>query len=289
MVAFISGLLVAAALAAHEFRVDAPAAVYGYVNKVVLEPDDASPKRMQVWGTFSVAAREPGAYHAPEGGYVYFELTTGFRGPVEEATELKRLADSGMTGSRVVAFGVREGSVRVRTPFVPPFVPDRYYSGNGVTIMSALDHSPAVDMLGQLPKPRSRMNYALVDKVVMEPETGQAERIQIWGTFKVGRGPGVVPYGDYAKPERGYLYFTLPPTDRPAEDVRAEWKDWASIAGTHRVVAFFIRIARGQDVRLRRPDEPPAAPDAYTPVSKAAFVVRPDTQYEPVRSLLAFR
>jgi|KBSMisStandDraft_5_1062788.scaffolds.fasta_scaffold13364_5 hypothetical protein len=45
--------------------------------------------------------------------------------------------------------------------------------------------------------------YALVDRVVLEPNEDAPKRIQIWGTFAVEK----LPYSStYSDPEKGYLY-----------------------------------------------------------------------------------
>src|SRR5205807_764109 len=48
--------------------------------------------------------------------------------------------------------------------------------------------------------------YAVVDKVMLSPSTGPAERIQIWGVFALAQGRGG---DDYSPPMRGYMSFTL--------------------------------------------------------------------------------
>ena len=85
--------------------------------------------------------------------------------------------------------------------------------------------------------------YALVDKVVLEPNEDKPERIQIWGTFCFAEGRGET----YAQPKRGYLYYKLNP-DKP--DVsRKEWSDLKSVAGTSQVIAFASRHKEKGDIR----------------------------------------
>src|SRR6516162_7268838 len=81
--------------------------------------------------------------------------------------------------------------------------------------------------------------YALVDKVVLEPNDSAPERIQIWGTFMLAdgnRGDALLP------PQRGYMYFTLPPigpgTASQQSATKAEWNDLKKIAGTGQPVGF---------------------------------------------------
>src|SRR5665811_2029638 len=74
-------VIMAAALAAGIAHGAEPAGVYGYVQKVVLESANGQPQRMQIWGTFCVAAPAPSdAYQEPESGYLYVEMPAEPRG-----------------------------------------------------------------------------------------------------------------------------------------------------------------------------------------------------------------
>jgi hypothetical protein len=82
--------------------------------------------------------------------------------------------------------------------------------------------------------------YAVVSKVVFEPNDKSPERIQIWGAFTLadgGNGSG----GRTLTPRRGYLYFVLPSAAENA-NLRAtalkEWADFKAIAGANQAVAF---------------------------------------------------
>jgi hypothetical protein len=251
-------------------RAEDTVGVYGYARRVVLEPNAENPQRMQVWGTFSVAVPEPGAnYQAPERGYLYFALPSDVRTTLNEWANLKRLADTGgpwinAVGQSIyygiVAFGTRGTSARVRTSDEKPDHPDTYGPGNGVVQVSYGADSTAVKMLGRLPKPSSRANYAVVDRVVLEPNAAQPDRIQIWGVFAIG-GPDDY---SYAAPQRGYLYFVLSPGRQEIATERDQWNDWGAVAGTRQVVGFFTFYHRNVNVRVRPLDERPDAPDPYT-------------------------
>ena len=52
--------------------------------------------------------------------------------------------------------------------------------------------------------------YGIVEKVIFEPNERSPERIQIWGAFAFVDG-GVGQTATISRPQRGYLYFTLPP------------------------------------------------------------------------------
>lgn len=95
--------------------------------------------------------------------------------------------------------------------------------------------------------------YALLDKVVLEPNDQAPERVRLWGVFyQTSRS---VP--DQARAARGYLYFAAVPGK---EDVcRREWADLKRLAGGGDVAAFgFIKAAF--PVRKPRPKAEPDAP-----------------------------
>lgn len=98
--------------------------------------------------------------------------------------------------------------------------------------------------------------YAIVDRVILEPEGADPQRIQIWGTFalwdeKAGLG--------YQAPERGYLYYTC--SNEQRRICRNEWADLKSIAGTGDMIGFGSRsLAAG---RVRSTSERPSAPETY--------------------------
>jgi hypothetical protein len=109
--------------------------------------------------------------------------------------------------------------------------------------------------------------YAIVDKVVMEPDEKAPERIQVWGVFSTWN----VTTSSYSQPARGYMYFALPGPEvtqwraggtRPSAPIaRIEWADLKRVAGSTSGVAFGERgYWQG---RLRKAGEPPASPDAY--------------------------
>ena len=97
--------------------------------------------------------------------------------------------------------------------------------------------------------------YALVDKVVLEPNEQKPERVQIWGAFcfAEGRGDG------YSEPKRGYLYYKLNPENDNVS--RKEWADLKMVAGTQQIVAFANRHKDKGDIR--KGDDQPKAADVY--------------------------
>jgi hypothetical protein len=75
--------------------------------------------------------------------------------------------------------------------------------------------------------------YGIVDKVVFEPNEHSPQRIQIWGLFVV---PVQMSSGEYKAPQRGVLYFELPPGRERA--VRKEWIELSRMAGTGQAIGF---------------------------------------------------
>ena len=107
--------------------------------------------------------------------------------------------------------------------------------------------------------------FAEVAKVVMEPNEISPQKIQIWGTFIV---PVSQSSGNYQDPQRGYLYFSIPPSKEGV--VRNEWADIKSVAGKNQSIGFGeYWVARGRgdhyslEVRVRKESEQPRAPDPY--------------------------
>ena len=106
--------------------------------------------------------------------------------------------------------------------------------------------------------------YGIVERVVFEPNAAAPERAQIWGAFAMieRTTDGFTNYV-YRKPTAGYLYFTLPDVPANVDNVRKEWKDLATVAGTKQAVAFGY-WDRGQELaRVREASGKPADPDVY--------------------------
>src|SRR6266496_2813284 len=115
--------------------------------------------------------------------------------------------------------------------------------------------------------------YALVDKVVLEPNETNPERIQVWGAFAIAEGSGY----SYKNAERGYLYYKLNP-EKPGA-CHNEWTDLKTVAGTGQIVAFGSRYG-GKGV-LRKKDAKPENPDVY-PVAMGLTKVKEGKDYEPL-------
>ena len=122
--------------------------------------------------------------------------------------------------------------------------------------------------------------YAKVDKVILEPSTGEPATIQVWGVFSVAQTGNP---NDYQPAARGYLYYRLPSR---ADLARREWADLQGVAGTGDIVAFG---SRWEGVpRVRQLNDKPANPDPYT-LNTGLMKVRGNNQYSPIRALLDFK
>ena len=119
--------------------------------------------------------------------------------------------------------------------------------------------------------------YALVDKVVLEPNDTAPERIQIHGAFAFAKGYGVT----YDTAKRGVLYYKLGAEKKEA--ALKEWADFKSLAGKKQVVGFGNRY--GEKGTIRKAGDKPANPDTY-PIGFGLTKSR-DKDYPPVKELLA--
>jgi hypothetical protein len=108
--------------------------------------------------------------------------------------------------------------------------------------------------------------YALVTKVVTEPSQGDAERVQVFGVFRLAdRKSG----DDYQPAAYGYLYYSLAPGK--AGDSRREWTDLKRVEGTGDVIAFASRYqALGT---VRKAADKPDKPDPY-PIASGLHRIR---------------
>jgi hypothetical protein len=113
----------------------------------------------------------------------------------------------------------------------------------------------AVAALFAIPLPESDPIgvYAIVDRVVVEPDTIAPERIQVWGTFVIQTHPA-----SYQR-SRGYLYYAPDPENRQA--TLAEWSDLRTLAGGRGIIGF--GYWRGPNGRVRAESDRVAEPDVY--------------------------
>ena len=122
--------------------------------------------------------------------------------------------------------------------------------------------------------------FALVDKVVLEPNATAPERIQIWGAFALADRKGS---DSYAAPKQGCLYYKLP-ADK-ADVAKKEWADLKSIAGQREVIGFGSRY--GEKGTIRKQTDKPEKPDEY-PLGWGLVKMKDrKAEYGPIKELLA--
>ena len=108
--------------------------------------------------------------------------------------------------------------------------------------------------------------FAIVEKVILEPDDKKPQRIQIWGTFKVQQEPGS---STYSKAEKGYLYFRIPSSGRtPPSALEAMtlplWGDLRKVAGTGEVVGFGGDVSGPPVGTVRKATEKPTSPEEFS-------------------------
>src|SRR2546426_894233 len=85
----VAGLLLAGlTLGASPSHASDPIGIYALVDKVVFEPSESNPERIQIWGAFAFAAGYDYAYDKPKRGFLYYKLN-----PAKKDTCLKEWAD----------------------------------------------------------------------------------------------------------------------------------------------------------------------------------------------------
>jgi hypothetical protein len=146
----IGGLVILSAAcigATATLRASDPVGVYAVIEKVVLEPSDTAPQRIQIWGAFSIAEKDsPDDYGAPQRGYLYYSCPAGQdRTCKSEWADLKSVAGKN-TG---IGFGGRyKETGRVRKADEKAASPDTYPIQMGVVRMTGFRTSlPVVDRL----------------------------------------------------------------------------------------------------------------------------------------------
>jgi len=122
-----------------------PVGVYAFVDKIVLEPSDGAPERIQVWGGFALAQGSSYDYTPATRGYMYFKLNPGKEEICRnEWNDLKSVAGTG----QIVTFGRRHAdNGTVRKTDSKPANPDVYPTGWGMTKTKKSDYGPVKQLL----------------------------------------------------------------------------------------------------------------------------------------------
>jgi hypothetical protein len=106
-------------------RAGGPPPVYLLIDKVVFEPTEEKPARIQIWGTFSL--REGDSYGPPQRGYLYYAAPGGAEEKCRtEWAVLKKMANNkqlisfGICGEPNVRAHLRKPSDKVASPIPYP-------------------------------------------------------------------------------------------------------------------------------------------------------------------------
>ena len=131
-----------------------PIGIYAIVDRVVLEPSEKAPGRIQVWGAFVLSGPTftGDSYDPPVRGYLYYALQSGQEETARiEWSDLKKLAGT----DQCVGLASRyQPKGRVRSGSEKPESPDPYpLSALGLTkLRSDTDYPPIRDLLS-MPAP----------------------------------------------------------------------------------------------------------------------------------------
>jgi hypothetical protein len=144
-------LLCAAALlagTAATARASDPTGIYAFVDRVVFEPSETAPERIQIWGGFALAKTENrDDYRNAERGFLYFKLRPGDEAVCQkEWADLKAVAGTG----QIVAFASRPEikAITLRKADAKVENPEVYPKGWGTAKIRQRDYAP----LNQLTK-----------------------------------------------------------------------------------------------------------------------------------------
>lgn len=116
--------------------------------------------------------------------------------------------------------------------------------------------------------------YAVIDKVIFEPNDQSPTRVQVWGAFAyVDGGTGGTTISEI---QRGYMYFG---TDGPAPAaVLNEWRDLKTVAGTGQAVGFGRWLYSGPFGSLKPNAPPENLPHIFGGSSMTDMRIRPASE-----------
>jgi hypothetical protein len=131
------------ALTASSVMASDPVGIYAVVERVVMEPGDNAPQRIQVWGAFALAdGRSGDGYLAAQRGYLYYTLQPGKEEICKkEWADLKAIAGTGQG----IGFGARyQPKGRIRKASEKPEAPETYPIGIGIQRMGSQHNQPNI-------------------------------------------------------------------------------------------------------------------------------------------------
>ena len=125
-ISYLIGLLVLCVMTV-AVHAGGPPPVCMAVDKLVFEPNEHAPTRIQIWGTFALLNGTRGAYGEPVDGYLYYAATPGKEAESrKEWAKLKKLVAEqhliayGMCGEPKVSGQLRKPTDKVEAPVAFP-------------------------------------------------------------------------------------------------------------------------------------------------------------------------
>jgi len=137
-------LAAAVALAAASAGASDPVGVYALIDRVVLEPGEGAPERIQIWGAFALAAGRPGDQYQPaQRGYLYYALDPAKQEICrKEWADLRSVAGTG----QAIGFGGRYRSKgKLRQADERAEAPDTYPVGWGLVKVLSRHLGPQIE------------------------------------------------------------------------------------------------------------------------------------------------
>ena len=125
-------------------------------------------------------------------------------------------------------------------------------------------------------------NYAIIDKVVLEPQKDKPDHVQIWGTFVMAQD---ARGSSYSEPVHGYLYYEA--NKNNVDICRREWADMEKVAGTGQVIGFADTYSFGNLGKVRKGNEKAEKPDRF-PLGNGVSTIGDNTNFGPIQKLRQF-
>src|SRR5258705_4942404 len=131
------------AMTAVTLRASDMVGVYAVIEKVVLEPSEAAPQRVQIWGAFALSDQKSGSTYGPaQRGYLYYMCPAG-----QDTTCRKEWADLKAVAGKDTGVGFcarYKETGRIRKAGEKPSSPDAYPIRPGVIRLSARHESASL-------------------------------------------------------------------------------------------------------------------------------------------------
>lgn len=211
------------ALLAVPVPVSDPVGVYALIDRVVLEPNDAAPQTIQIFGVFSFADGRSGDGYLPaERGYLYYSVNTAnTRATLAEWSDMKTIAGTKSPvgfGGRYANHGALRKMGETKTN------PDRYPLGIGIVKVLNAHNGPSIRYeLAHVPTAFSPADGATVNAGEVKLVAGNVDDATIKYVFEIDSGSGKEVSPAIA-PGNGQTSWT--PKLRVAEGKSYTWRVW---------------------------------------------------------------